>query len=116
MVNHILKHFFTKKDLSKKEARGIETLGRIGIIPTTLKPGKVHILGDALSRAPHAPEGSLVNDVKVPNIEFDNVITSYDEDQFFLSNVNAFKNEWPSNEKQKYKIKKLLPMFKWDRK
>lgn len=112
--NQILKHFFTKKDLSRREARWIETLGNFGIFPITLKPGKIHVLGDALSRAPHAPEDPAVNDIEVPYCAFDDVITNYEEDQFFGPIVKAFKDEWPSDEKQKYKLQKLLPMFKWD--
>ncbi len=49
----MLKNFFSKLELSRKEQRWLETLGNIGIFPINLKPGNIHVLGDALSRAPH---------------------------------------------------------------
>ena len=51
--NQVLKNFFTKPSMSRKEARWLETLGNFGIFPINLKPGKIHVLGDVLSRAPH---------------------------------------------------------------
>jgi hypothetical protein len=50
--NQVLKHLFTKATVSRKEARWLETLGNFGIFPINLKAGKVHVLGDILSRAP----------------------------------------------------------------
>ena len=85
--NQVLKSFFTKPKLSRKEPRWLETLENLGIFPITLKPGKIHVLGDVLSRAPHIMEkiddGSLCNDVEVPFVKNEYVITRYDEDQFF---------------------------------
>ena len=49
--NQVLKYFFTKPKLSRREARWSETLGNFGVFPITLKPGKIHVLGDTLSRA-----------------------------------------------------------------
>ncbi len=50
--NQVLKYLFSKADLSRREARYLETIGNIGIFPITLKSGKVHVLGDALSKIP----------------------------------------------------------------
>jgi len=111
--NQVLKHFFTKKKLSRREARWLETLGNFGVFPIKLKPGKIHVLGDTLSRAPHADDSDVVvNDVEVPYIQFDNVISGYEEDQFFGPIMKALDNEWPKDQKQKLKIEKLLPLFK----
>ena len=55
--NQVLKYFFTKPKMSRKEARWLETLGNFGVFPITLKPGKIHVLGDALPRAPHILNG-----------------------------------------------------------
>ena len=51
--NQVLKNFFTKPSMSRKESRWLETLGNFGIFPINLKPGKIHVHGDVLSRAPH---------------------------------------------------------------
>lgn len=55
-----------------------------------------------------------MNDVEVLYIEFDDVITSCDKNQFFARMVKSFKNECPWDRKQNYKFEKLLPMFKWN--
>ena len=115
--NQVLKHFFTKPKLSRREARWIETLGNFGVFPITLKPGKIHVLGDTLSRAPHADYDDVnVNDVEVPFIEFEDVISGYEDDQFFNPIVKALREEWPDDEKQRSKLEKLLPLFKYDKK
>lgn len=112
--NQVLKHLFTKQKLSRREARWIETLGNFGVFPITLKPGKIHVLGDVLSRAPHAEDADIkVNDVEIPYIEFDDVISGYEDDQFFGPIVKALNDKWPDDEKQKLKIEKLLPSFKF---
>ena len=51
--NQVLKNFLTKPLLNRKEARWIDLLAQFGISKITLKAGRVHVLGDALSRAPH---------------------------------------------------------------
>ena len=109
--NQVLKHFFSKKDLSRREARWVETLGNFGIFPITLKPGKIHVLGDTLSRAPHAKGDASLNDVEVPFIRFEDVIVGYEDDQFFGPIVKALTGEWPTEAKQKVKLEKLVPMF-----
>ena len=49
------------------------------MFPITLKPGKMHVLGDVLSRAPHVMEkiddGLLCNDVEVSFVKHEDVIT-----------------------------------------
>ena len=54
--NQVLNSIFTKPKLSKKESRWLGTIGDFGISAITLKPGKIHVLGDVLSRAPHVIE------------------------------------------------------------
>ena len=111
--NQILKHFFSKPKLSRKEARWLETLGNFGVFPITLKPGKIHVLGDVLSRAPHAPDNDVnVNDMEVPFIQFEDVIGEYDDDQLFGPIVRALNNTWSDNPKEKIRLKQLLPYFK----
>jgi len=110
--NQVLKHFFTKPKLSRREARWVETLGNFGVFPITLKPGKIHVLGDTLSRAPHAEEYPHVNDVEVPYIDIEEIISNYDEDQFFGPVVRAMKGTWPKDPKEALRLEKVLPMFK----
>ena len=100
--NQVLKHFFTKKDLSRKEARWIETLGNFGIFPITLKPGKIHVLGDTLSRAPHVNNNVLINDIEAPFIKFEEVIDNYENEQFFGPIVKALNGRWPADEKKRF--------------
>ena len=77
--NQVLKHFFTKPELSRREARWVETLGNFGIFPINLKPGKIHVLGDTLSRAPHIK----VNDIEVMTPSIDFITSAYKEDEFY---------------------------------
>ena len=113
--NQILKHFFSKPKLSRKEARWLETLGNFGVFPITLKPGKIHVLGDVLSRAPHAPDNDVnVNDMEVPFIQFEDVIREYDDDQLFGPVARALNKKWSDNPKEKFRLKQLLPYFKLD--
>lgn len=83
--NQVLKHFFPKPKLSRKGAKCVETLGNFGIFPFTLKTGKLHVLGDALSRASHPSNKS----VKVAFIEFNSIMTMYEKDQSFGPIVRA---------------------------
>lgn len=70
------------------------------------------MLGDVLSIAPiDGCESAGMNDVEVPFIRFDDVISDYEKDQFFGHVLRAMKDEWPFDQKQKFKIEKLLPKF-----
>ncbi len=71
--NQELKNLFTKPKLSRREARWLETLGNFGIFPISLKPGKIHVLGDTLSRAPHAS----VNVLEVLKMDLDEILSGY---------------------------------------
>lgn len=42
-----------------------------------------HVLGDSLSRAPHAHESISVNEVEATSFQYDDVVHSYETDQFF---------------------------------
>lgn len=117
--NQVLKHFFTKPKMSRKEARWLETLGNFGIFPITLKPGTIHVLGDTLSRAHHLIsewmfEGISCNDVEIPFIDIEEVLTSYEEDQFFGPVLKAMNFEWPDDETNRKQMDQILPMFKKD--
>jgi hypothetical protein len=72
MENQVLKHFFAKPTLSRREARWSDILGNYEIFPITIF-GEVHVLGDALSRAPHVMTSSdetsaVVNTTEIPRL------------------------------------------------
>lgn len=50
--NQVLKHFLGKKKFSRREARWIETIENFGIFPVFLKPWKIYVLRDVLSKTP----------------------------------------------------------------
>ncbi len=77
--NQVLKSFVTKAKLSRREARWLETLGNFGIFPITLTPGKIHVLGDILPRAPHAS----VNVLEVLKLDSEDLTNVYLEDKFY---------------------------------
>ncbi len=90
--NQVLKRFFTKAKLIRREARWLETLGNFGIFPINLKPGKIHVIGDTLSRAPNAS----VNVDEVLKIDSEGLINCYAGDKFYreiLKKVNGDKNQ-----------------------
>lgn len=51
--NQVLKSFLTEQELIGREERWLETLGKFGMFLMNLKSGKMHILGDFSSKAPH---------------------------------------------------------------
>lgn len=104
--NQVLKHLFTKKDLSRKEARWLDLLSDFGIFPITLKKGKVHVLGDTLSRAKH--------ETKV--FELQNITTV----QWDLTERKEFKADLKTDQVFQHVIenigsdKKLQQRYYWD--
>ena len=54
--SQVLKHFFDKKDLSRREARWLEILSEFRIFSITLRKGSIHVLGGASSRIKHCHE------------------------------------------------------------
>lgn len=79
--NQILKHFFEKRDLSRREARWLETLSDFGIFPITLQKGTIHVLGDTLSRVHHDVQNitCLVKDLSSRQTYRENLL----DDQYF---------------------------------
>lgn len=115
--NQVLFNFFTKQNLSRREARWLDFLGSFGINKMSLIKGKIYVLGDALSRAPHitannveAPlsEHTLINDLP------QGMTDAYGDDQFFSCFFRALQGQLPDNSVQKDRILRLLPDFKMD--
>lgn len=67
--NQVLRYFFSKPILSRREARWLDVLGQFGITQLTLVKGKVHVLGDVPSRAPQVISGCpRMNNLNVESI------------------------------------------------
>lgn len=114
--NHVVSHFCSKLNLSRREARWLESLGDFNITALQLKPGRINVLGDALSRIRHAKdirvEQSRMNIVAVAE---DDVLRSkleaYDDDQAFGALFRRFNKEWSSEPKEKRSVELLKPLF-----
>lgn len=70
-----------------------------------MKPGKIHILGDALYSAPQAEDGPIANNVQVPHIKFSDAMHGYDGDQFIDSVSRALRRERPCRSTERFKLK-----------
>lgn len=92
--------FFSKPKLSRKEARWLKTLCNFGIFPITLKPGKIRVVVDALSRAPHI----AFNALELPFIQIYSVIGSY---EMISSSVQLYK-PWMVN-KFRIQLRRIKP-------
>lgn len=80
----------------------------------TLVKGKMNVLGDALSRAPHIMNTppSLTN-VQMLQIELPtNMIRNYDKDQLFGPIYRALSGILPEDGIQRDRITRLLPTFR----
>ncbi len=95
--NQVPKCFFIKLKLSRREARWLETLGNYGNFHIGLKPGKIYLLGDMLSRAPHVS----VNIPEVLKINIDDVIGGYENDKLYGAVLNCIREEDISEEIKK---------------
>lgn len=66
--NEVLRIFSTKSMLSRREARWLDFLGGFVVSATTLLKEKIHVLGDALSRAPHVITSNTSIDARTHTI------------------------------------------------
>ena len=106
--NQVLKSFFSKPKLSRREARWLETLGNFGIFPINLKPGKIHVLGDTLSRAPHAS----VNQTELVHANLDGITDAYADDKLYGNVLKVMDGEKVDDEVMRKKVQKILPLFR----
>ena len=114
--NQILKNFFTKANLSRKECRWLDLLSQFGITKINLKPGRTHVLGDALSRAPQVV-GEGTDSLTLENLEVSRVSLSfnfpenYPNDQLFGPIWQAIHCTFPSNKVSQDRINRILHLF-----
>lgn len=83
--NQVLRYLFDKKSLSRREAGWIHCLSNFGIFPMSLEKGKVHVLGDALSRIPEGGLCEVANIMLIdgPNNLQEKIIAALNTDQHF---------------------------------
>lgn len=111
--NQILSYYFTKPTLSRRETRWLEFLSQFGINKLTLEKGRVHVLGDALSRAPHAPPIPEINNTTASAIELcPDFHKKYCQDKLFGPVISGLKGHFPDDKVQKERIHQLIQSFK----
>eukprot|EP00171_Calliarthron_tuberculosum_P001356 IDg1356t1 len=110
--NQVLKNFLSKPDLSRLEARWLDLFAHFGISNIMHKAGRFHILGDVLSRAPHAPLPEISN-VETLEVQLPEGFTSnYERDGIFGPIVRALEGGWQKESILRRRIERLLPHFK----
>ena len=121
--NQVLRYLFEKKDLSRREARWLALFGNFGIFPISLQKGRCHVLGDAPSRAPHAPTvpdslEALISSISTTSFQFPTQ-ESLENDQYFGPVWRALRGK-PQSDRvaadspHTRKIMALLPLYQID--
>lgn len=110
--NQVLKHFMSKPHLSRREARWLDLFAHFGISNITHKAGRIHVLGDVSSRAPHAPMIPEISNLQKLDVQLPESFTdSYEQDAVFGPIVIDFRGEWSESAVERDRIKRLLPLF-----
>lgn len=113
--NQVLTNFFSKSDLSSREARGLEFLSQFGITKLTLEKGRVQVLGDALSQEPHASRSSEIKfrNLRSMSVQFSNGYRkTIETDQTYGPIWRALHGSMPRDKIQWERIIRLLVLFK----
>ena len=85
-------------------------MGNFGIFPINLKPGKIHVLGDTLPRAPQL----LINDLEVLRMDSEDIFDQYEEDDFYGPLLKVMDGHDLSDKIKDRKFKNLMNMFHRD--
>lgn len=112
--NQVVRHFLTKKNLNRREARWLDTLASFNISSVTLQKGKIHVLGDSLSRIPQRLEVSQVELTSGSSSALQTELSDYLTDQHFGPIFAALRGDWPMDAKRRKRIETLLPSFRID--
>lgn len=101
--NQVVSFFFSKPNLSRREARRSEILADFNISTLNLKPGRINVLGDALSRIRHEEKKIENSNIDVVEVSDQDIVRmkleAYAEDQAFGPIFRSFNNEWPEDPK-----------------
>lgn len=89
--NQVVSHFFTKQNVSHREVRWLKILSNFNISSLCLKPGRLNVLGDALSRIPEAKLNN-VEVIGVFNEELSKLFGGMENDQAFGAVYKSFDN------------------------
>lgn len=105
--------------MSCREARSLETLEKCAIFPITLNPEKIHVIGDALAKAPHVLIGDspkfkvkIFEVLRASIIEF---ILSYSENQFSERVVKAVNGDWLKKIEKWLQLENIFNLFEKER-
>ena len=110
--NQILNCFFTKPNLSRKEVRWLELFGQFGITKMSLRPARIHVLSDMLSRAPHVISGKLeVGNFEASVVTINLDFKNYLEDQLFSPMWRSLTGERCKDFIESNRMIRLLPYF-----
>eukprot|EP00171_Calliarthron_tuberculosum_P021638 IDg21638t1 len=98
--NQVLKYLFEKKNISRREARWLDLLSDFGIFPINLTKGKLHVLGDTLSRAKHETKALELQNVTVVSWDLSDQADfkkSLEDDQVFGPIIEGMYDTSSSN-------------------
>ena len=110
--NQVLKHFFTKPNMSRKEARWLDLLSQFNIDSLTLRPGRIHVLGDSLSRIPHPHQHVKIGNIHILNVSLPSGFEdNYAGDPLFGPVHRALCGAWPSEPEKKTYLERVTKMF-----
>lgn len=111
--NQVLSNFLTKKSLSRREMRWLDLFAEFNLDKITLVQGKIHVLGDALSRIP-TDSNFVINNISSSKPSFEDEFNSaYSTDQFFGPIYRALETGLlPSDPIQRKRIESIQHRFK----
>lgn len=96
--------------MNRREARWLDLLAQFGITAITLKPGRVHVLGDTLSRILEAGSRLLCNNLQISSVEL-GLDFEYGPDQLFGPIVRAKGGQYAEDITARRRIEQLVSLF-----
>lgn len=109
--NQVVKHFLTKKSLNRREARWLDILASFNIREINLVRGKIHVLGDSLSRIPDRLSIQTLQCSPPSLLDLRDIVCRYESDQQFGPIFAALHGQWPENPKKRRRLEELVPFF-----
>lgn len=110
--NQVLRYFFIKPSLSRREARWLEFLGHFGATNLTLVKWKVHVLEDAPSRAPqtqgHALSFNNLWSIVLRVAHPEGLESNYYEDPTFGDVYQVLKGEQLAEKTKQDRVSRML--------
>lgn len=110
--NQVLRKLFTKKNLSRREARWLDLFAKFNLDKITLVQGRIHVLGDAQPRIPQQTSIQLSN-IHVATF-YNTFRENYKTDQFFSPVIKALDGEFSEDAVASDNVKYLLSRFRYE--